>query len=258
MIDWQLAVDDVVVDPHREEFGDLSDLAMSIRQTGIVRPLLVTPSGVLVSGSRRLAAAKALKFTHVPVMSAEDLQQVSEAMAADLREDEGQLPMPARAQASLAAALENLPRTPGTSSRKLIAEALGLSEHSWERLRTVSEAVEEGELDDSVFERIDADESPTPAWKDLMEKRNGPLPETPKTWDVTSPHNRTVAEKAKGRLSKAMGGLDGYSDGIGGVELHKVLAVATPEEIQTWRRILGRSINTLKVLRNDLQREADQ
>lgn len=46
----------------------LEELAASIRSQGILQPLLVTPSGMVVAGHRRLAAAKMAHLTAVPVI----------------------------------------------------------------------------------------------------------------------------------------------------------------------------------------------
>ncbi|WP_460743014.1 ParB N-terminal domain-containing protein [Mariniluteicoccus endophyticus] len=61
-------VDSIQVGPrHRTEIGDLDDLVASIRDRGLLQPITVTPTGVLVCGARRLAAIKQLGWRTVNV-----------------------------------------------------------------------------------------------------------------------------------------------------------------------------------------------
>jgi len=57
--------------------ADLQDLADSIRAQGVLQPLLVTPSGLVVAGHRRLAAARLAGLTAVPVI-ARDLDELQQ------------------------------------------------------------------------------------------------------------------------------------------------------------------------------------
>ncbi len=61
-------------DNPRRDLGDLSELADSIRAVGIVEPLVAEASGegtyTLVAGARRLAAAREVGLSHVPVVVA--------------------------------------------------------------------------------------------------------------------------------------------------------------------------------------------
>ena len=63
-----------VGDNVRRELGDVTELATSIKQLGILVPLVVSPSPrglLLVAGHRRLAAARRAKLRTVPVMERE-------------------------------------------------------------------------------------------------------------------------------------------------------------------------------------------
>jgi len=58
--------------------GDLEDLIASIKEHGIVQPLVVTKDGdeyELVAGERRLRAARTLGLTHVPAIAREATEQ---------------------------------------------------------------------------------------------------------------------------------------------------------------------------------------
>jgi ParB family chromosome partitioning protein len=52
---------------HRKELGDLTALVDSIRASGLLQPLTVTPDGVLICGWRRLEAVKQLGWDSVAV-----------------------------------------------------------------------------------------------------------------------------------------------------------------------------------------------
>ncbi len=49
----------------RRDMGDLQHLAASMREHGLLHPVVVTPDGVLVAGHRRIEAARLLGWTEV-------------------------------------------------------------------------------------------------------------------------------------------------------------------------------------------------
>lgn len=51
----------------RRDLGDLSELAESIRQNGLLQPILVTEDGTLLVGERRLRAVQLLGWEKIPV-----------------------------------------------------------------------------------------------------------------------------------------------------------------------------------------------
>jgi ParB/RepB/Spo0J family partition protein len=56
-----------VVSNVRDEIGDIRALVATVAEHGVIEPLIVKPDGELIAGQRRLAAAKAVGLTHVPV-----------------------------------------------------------------------------------------------------------------------------------------------------------------------------------------------
>jgi N6-adenosine-specific RNA methylase IME4 len=52
---------------HRKDLGDISGLAASMAELGLLHPVAVTPDGKLIAGGRRLAAAKRNGWTEIPV-----------------------------------------------------------------------------------------------------------------------------------------------------------------------------------------------
>jgi ParB family chromosome partitioning protein len=52
----------------RKDFGDIAELAASIKDNGLLQPILVTPDGLLLCGERRLRAFELLGRTEIPVL----------------------------------------------------------------------------------------------------------------------------------------------------------------------------------------------
>lgn len=68
----RIKVDAIAVGPRfRKDLGDVPALAQSINQSGLLRPLLLTPDFQLAGGLRELEAVKLLGWTEVPVVIAD-------------------------------------------------------------------------------------------------------------------------------------------------------------------------------------------
>jgi len=78
--------------------------------------------------------------------------------------------------------------------------------------------------------------------------------DAPKPLDLSSAHNRQVANKAKERLATVVAGLDGYREGLEDFDVRRALAVAEPEEVQQWIRMLRSSAKTLRRLSGRLEK----
>lgn len=61
----------------RRELRGITELALSIRQTGLINPIVIQRDGQLRAGERRYTAIKSLGWTHVPVQFVEDLDEAS-------------------------------------------------------------------------------------------------------------------------------------------------------------------------------------
>ena len=59
---------------YRKDLGDVRALAESIAEVGLLHPVVVTPSGRLIAGQRRLEACRQLGWTDVPVTIVDLLQ----------------------------------------------------------------------------------------------------------------------------------------------------------------------------------------
>jgi ParB family chromosome partitioning protein len=56
-----------VVSRHRRDMGDVESLAASIRDIGLLHPVVIAPDGTLICGERRLRAAQELGWKSIPV-----------------------------------------------------------------------------------------------------------------------------------------------------------------------------------------------
>jgi ParB family chromosome partitioning protein len=88
-----LPVDDLFAHPGnvRDDLGDLTDMASSIREHGILQPLTVTerPEGghLVLAGHRRLAAARLAGLSRVPVVIRHDVAELDEHLVLMLVEN---------------------------------------------------------------------------------------------------------------------------------------------------------------------------
>ena len=61
-------IDDIIVGERiRKEQGDMDSLVESIRQVGLLQPILVSPTLELLSGYRRLEACRRLEMIEIPI-----------------------------------------------------------------------------------------------------------------------------------------------------------------------------------------------
>jgi N6-adenosine-specific RNA methylase IME4 len=66
----------VVGDRHRRHLGNIGALAASIRELGLLHPVVVRPDGLLVAGERRLEACKLLGWKSIPATLV-DLREIA-------------------------------------------------------------------------------------------------------------------------------------------------------------------------------------
>jgi ParB family chromosome partitioning protein len=66
-------ITDILIDHcYRRDLGDIPGLAESIREFGLLRPVLITPDDRLIAGRRRLEACKLLGWQTIPVNVVEE------------------------------------------------------------------------------------------------------------------------------------------------------------------------------------------
>jgi hypothetical protein len=71
----------------RKNLGDLSGLTESIRELGVLQPVVITAEGLLIGGRRRLEAARQAGLKNVPVHVAADLTEAVELLKAEAAEN---------------------------------------------------------------------------------------------------------------------------------------------------------------------------
>jgi ParB family chromosome partitioning protein len=95
----EISVDRITPNPHqpRDQINEerLSELATSIKEYGVIQPLIVTQQGesdnyTLIAGERRLLAAKQAGLSAVPVLvrEASELQRLEMALIENLQRDD--------------------------------------------------------------------------------------------------------------------------------------------------------------------------
>jgi ParB-like chromosome segregation protein Spo0J len=170
---------------HRKDMGDIEALAASVREVGLLHPIVIRPDGTLIAGARRLAAVQQLDWRHVPVRvvdidsialgeAAENLQRKdftpSElvAIGAAVEEREREL-----AKARQLAG-KPLPESFGkdrhdneTSSR--VAAPLGISGRTYDKAKAIIQAASDNEEFAPLVEEMDRTGKVNGAFKKLRQ-----------------------------------------------------------------------------------------
>ncbi len=64
----KIAINDIIIGKRvRKEIGDLSNLKSSLEKYGLINPIVITPQNDLISGFRRLCAARELGWRDIEV-----------------------------------------------------------------------------------------------------------------------------------------------------------------------------------------------
>lgn len=62
-------IDEIVIKSRiREELGDINELANSIKEIGLLSPILINKNNILVSGLRRIKACRKLGYTKIQAL----------------------------------------------------------------------------------------------------------------------------------------------------------------------------------------------
>lgn len=145
---------------HRRSLGDVASLAESIRQVGLLHPVVVRPDGTLIAGARRVAAARLLGWDSIPVT----VVDLAEIVRGEQAENTCRLDFTPSEAVAIARALEPLEREAArqrqgnrtdlglsaklaesddrVQSRDRIAAATGLGRTALARAAAVVEAAE--------------------------------------------------------------------------------------------------------------------
>ncbi len=165
----------LVADRYRKDIGDVSDLAQSIVEVGLLNPITVREwhGGYrLVAGERRLTAFKQLGLAEIPARVARDIGDARDALVAERDENTARKPMLPSEATALGIAIQEMeapaarermlggkapdPVVPGPQgdkwghkTREIAAEAVGMSSATYRRMKTLlTTATNESEPDE--------------------------------------------------------------------------------------------------------------
>jgi N6-adenosine-specific RNA methylase IME4 len=169
---------------HRRDLGDVDGLARSMREVGLLHPIVVTKQGRLIAGARRLAAAKLLGWKEIPVTEV-DLDDIVRGEFAENSQRKDFLPSEIeairRAMASLVATPrgrppknpENFRNKDAGETRDKIGAFAGVSGRTVEKIAAVVEAAEaEPEKFGRLVEEMDRTGKVTGAYRKLRMMRD--------------------------------------------------------------------------------------
>jgi hypothetical protein len=254
-----------VGDRIRKDMGDIEGLAESIKEHGLLHPIVLTPDRKLVCGYRRLQAARILGCKDIPfrevsvanLLKAErDENEVrkdllpSEKVAIGRLIEAEERPKARERQKTLsgrpkkAETCGNLPPVSRARTRDIAAKAVGMGGRSYERAKAVLEAAESdpekyGDLPASMDETGNV----YGTYQELKRRRGGngrhPI------------HRKTRYFKAEKALASAINALDGIVIGLDSVtpemisKIDRQKAAEFGSQIITFARKLSKLGRTL-------------
>jgi hypothetical protein len=147
----------------RKELGDIDALAASIREVGLLQPIAINLGKELVAGGRRLAACRKLGWQQIPVHYVKGLSDIAILLRMERDENVCREPLKpselvelgqrikalespkaeARMLSGQPSGCGNLPQGPAGKVRDKVAEAVGVSPRTWDKMEAVAEAAEE-------------------------------------------------------------------------------------------------------------------
>lgn len=181
-----IGVHDIEVgDRARADLGDLADLMASIKQLGLLQPIVVTDDNKLIAGGRRLESCRRLGLDEVQVVVAEHIHDAVDLLKAERDENTCRKPMTASELIALGRQIEELEKPRAAErqaaagrlhgrgiasvpanesfperydSRERAAEAVGLSTATYSRIKQVANAAE-GYADVSPERQVESQEA---------------------------------------------------------------------------------------------------
>jgi hypothetical protein len=245
-----MSIDAIVVGQrHRKDLGNISDLAESIRELGLLQPVGVSADGRLLFGERRLAACRLAGLTDVPVHIVTDLHSAADRLMAERDENTCRKDMTPQELVELGLALEEIERPkargrqggsgrfglgsrepePGGRTYEIVAPAVGMSPATYKRAKHVVEAAndeaappEVRQVAQEAVEQMNATGIVTPAYDKVRQAELGTqtpatvrLPDTP---DNRVRHPRLHRKDAEKILSRFLTQINGIAAVIEGVD----------------------------------------
>lgn len=131
-------------DRQRRELTNIDELVESIRNVGLINPIVITDEAVLVAGMRRLTACTQLGWTHIPSQYTSDLDPIT-LQIIELEENVKRVDLPWQDHAAAIQRYHKLmlQSTPDWSQTDT-ANALGVSQPNISRFLMVAEELGKG------------------------------------------------------------------------------------------------------------------
>lgn len=252
----------------REQLGDLPALAVSIAVDGLHSPVVITQGSQLISGYRRLQAAKLLGLPDIPVRVAANLAEAVGWIVAENKDRTGQKPMTAGELVAYVAMLKGLHRTPEMNTLRTAVTAIYESSYSHYCLiqRIVDAARDETDPDGPAHAALrDADAVLT--GRRPLDSTGRPLSITtieaalsgtqkPAPIGSITPIGRRepVREQAKA-LASAVAGLNGLVGGISRIDA--IDQSVGSADAGRWMADISRAQRALRRLHNQLKEHTD-
>lgn len=283
----------VVANRHRKDMGDINSLANSIREVGLLHPIVLNSSNVLIAGERRLEAVKQLGWTGIEATIAENFNDAQRALLAERDENVERESFTASEAVALGKKLEALERPKAaermrsstkndektgrfTGSDKLsepdkgqvrekVGAAVGMSGAQYGRAKT---AVERGIPE--LVEALDRRELPMylaaeiamhepEKQKALLEDHKAgrklakEIKQQPKT-DIVPKTRTTPGRKAPEAIRGAIGTLVGLASGLDSFTVKD--AAPSPAEAEQWEKDLAVVVSVINRFRRELKEYA--
>jgi len=173
----------------RKDIGNIDSLIDSIRENGLLHPVVITEEGLLVAGQRRIAACKALGWEDIPV-TVLNIKDITRGQADENTVRKNLTPSEAVAAAKMLelelkkASTEKhnalgetepepaegkLPPSGGEKTRDRLARVVGMSGRTLEKAeRVVNAAQQDPEKYGHLLKRMDAKGKVDGAFRELM------------------------------------------------------------------------------------------
>lgn len=278
-----IAINEIIIGERaRKDMGDLNSLAESIKQHGLLHPVVITSDMRLVAGHRRMEAAKLLGWDQIPVtvvdvadlLSAErDENQIrkdftpTEAVAIGrMIEEKVKAEASERKREKISAARRGdaVDSTPSEDTRVIVGKAVGMSGFKYEQAKKIIEAAEsEPEKFGDLPEKMDQTGNVNGAFEEMKRRKEG-LPPKPgrrgirsdkdAPYEPKTERQRIVAEAQKSKMVNSLSIVTGHCRGLEELDVQMALSVCSDEEIKVWKTRASEISKTFRELSRKLQR----
>jgi ParB-like chromosome segregation protein Spo0J len=237
-----MSIDAIVVGQrHRRDLGDVTGLAASVKELGLLQPIGVSPDGHLLFGERRLAACRLAGLADVPVHIVSDLDSAAAKLMAERDENTCRKDMTPEELVSLGRALEAVERPrarerqerlgrthgdplgsvdPKGKTYDIVGSALGVSGATYKRAKAVVNAAEDTDAPEEVREvaqaalaEMNETGKVTPAYDKVRRAQAGAGSKADR-----ASHPRLHHKKAASILPRFLGQISGIAAAIDGVD----------------------------------------